>query len=200
MSEPKRRIIVPATTEDGTPIEYKLTDDALFSSKKNYDEASEDLIKFVEEQISKMRDNVLFDEAPTFYQLNMALASYESILLALLSSYASARMQANIAQEIYDDRWAECVVETKARFGLNKYTSGKEIEYAARVAYMEELSKLKATVIRAENERSFLERLIEGWKQYSYCLGTLSRNAQAEASASRISTNDLVGDLIDDQP
>jgi hypothetical protein len=190
-----RRIVKPEAS-----TKYELTDPQLFSPKKNYDEASASLITFVEEQISKMRDNVLFDEAPTFYQLNTALASYESILLALLSSYASARMQANVAQEIYDDKWAACVVETKTKFGLNKYTSSKEIEYAARVAFIKELSKLKAAVIRAENERSFVERLVDGWKNYGFILGTLSRNAQAEASATRISTNDLVGDLVGDQP
>jgi len=200
--ETKRRVVKPQATDvksTEAPIEYPPTDEALFSSKKNYDAASKDLIEFVEAEISKMRSNILFDEAPSFWQLNQALASYESILLALLASYASARVRANVAQEAYDDEWAAAVMNTKAQYGLSKYVSGKELEYAARVAHMEKLSKLKADVIQAENARSFVERLVDGWRQYCFVLSRLSANAEAEARASGVSTNDRIGEMVGEQ-
>jgi hypothetical protein len=196
VSEDMKDSLYPNADDKTPPPKYEPTDEQLFSSKKNYDAASESLLTFVEEQISKMKGNILFDEVPSFWQLNSALASYESILFALLSSYAAARMNANIAQELYDDKWANVVVQTKTKFGLNKYVSGKEIEYLARSTNMEELSRLKADVIRAENERSFMERMVEGWRQYAFVLSRLSANAECEARASKLSTTDAIGNEL----
>ena len=68
-----------------------------------------------------------------------------------------------------------------------KIPAAKEIEMAVRKEYMVELAKLKAKVMEAENEYNFINHLVESWKNYQFVLGTLSRNAQAEASASGVS-------------
>jgi hypothetical protein len=186
--------VVRRTVKKSEP-KYEPTPDAAFPETA-YDEARENLIKFVEFQVGKMRDRLLFNEEPTFSQLNEALAAYESTSIALLSSYAAARAEDSIAREVYDDEYARCFVETRTELGLNKYASGKELELLTRARHMEKLSKLKAKCIEAETKIKFIDKLVDSWKTYGFTLNQLSRNAEVEAKASGLSTNDLVGEAL----
>ncbi|MBR6612004.1 MAG: hypothetical protein IKK93_07190 [Campylobacter sp.] len=184
---------VPASETINPEVTITETPDELFQvAEKTYTEAEEDLLKFVERQISNMQDNLLFggDETPSFYKLNKSLMEYESTLLALTALYQRTRSKYDFEQEKYDNYYASRYVEVKTKqisLGKQGITTQKEIEMIVRKTYMDELAKLRANVIRCENEKDTIYRLIEGWKNYQFVLGTLSKNAQAEAMASGVS-------------
>ena len=183
---------VPASETINPEVTITETPDELFQvAEKTYTEAEEDLLKFVERQISNMQDNLLFggDETPSFYKLNKSLMEYESTLLALTALYQRTRSKYDFEQEKYDNYYASRYVEVKTKqisLGKQGITTQKEIEMIVRKTYMDELAKLRANVIRCENEKDTIYRLIEGWKNYQFVLGTLSKNAQAEAMASGV--------------
>ena len=176
--------------------EAGITPDAIFDSvaTKNYEEAERDLLTFVERQVELMKEHLLFggEDIPSFYSLNKALMDYESVLLGLTSLHAEVRVQLDVAKEKYDDFYAHKYVETKqSHVSLGKnapFTTAKEIEMYVRKNYLKELSKLKAEVIRIENQYNTVNHLINGWQNYQFVLSTLSKNAQAEAQASGVST------------
>lgn len=162
---------------------------------KNYTEAERDLLKFVEKQIDLMNNHLLFngEDIPSFYSLNKSLMDYESIQLALIALHQEKRIAHDVAKERYDDFYANKFVEIKQQqISLGKsaqFTAAREIEMVVRNKYINELSKLKAEIIRNENEYNFTNHLVDSWKNYQFVLGTLSRNAQAEAAASQIARN-----------
>lgn len=172
---------------------YEETPDDLYIVEKTYTEAEEELIKFVEKKIAQMNESLLFngDSSPSFNKLNQSLMEYESVMLGLLVLHQEARFKASVAQENYDNFYSVKYVDIKAREASldpkKKIPAAKEIEMAVRKEYMVELAKLKAKVMEAENEYNFINHLVESWKNYQFVLGTLSRNAQAEASASGVS-------------
>ena len=174
---------------------YEETPDDLYIVEKTYTEAEEELIKFVEKKIAQMNESLLFngDSSPSFSKLNQSLMEYESVMLGLLVLHQEARFKASVAQENYDNFYSVKYVDIKAREASldpkKKIPAAKEIEMAVRKEYMVELAKLKAKVMEAENEYNFINHLVESWKNYQFVLGTLSRNAQAEASASGVSYN-----------
>ena len=170
------------------------TPDYLFEVDKTYEEAEKNLIIFVERQIELMKENLLFggEDIPSFYSLNKALMDYESVLLGLTSLHAEVRVQKDIATEKYDNFYAEKYVEIKQQqVSLGKsaqFTAAKEIEMLVRKTYIKELSKLKAEIIRIENQYNTVNHLISGWQNYQFVLSNLSRNAVAEAQASGVSS------------
>jgi hypothetical protein len=184
-----RRAVAP------TNDEKTITDDEAFVLPSDYDEAEKKLVKFVEEQVELMNSHLLFsDREPTFFELNKSLAMFETVALGLTSLYASVRAAKDFAQEKYEDVYAEkFVTEKTSRTTLNPkdYSSAREVELFVRRKYMNELAPLRAAIIEAETKRSFVERLCENWKNYQFILSTMSKNAQAEASASSVSANNL---------
>lgn len=172
---------------------YEETPDDLYIVEKTYTEAEEELIKFVEKKIAQMNESLLFngDSSPSFSKLNQSLMEYESVMLGLLVLHQEARFKASVAQENYDNFYSVKYVDIKAREASldpkKKIPAAKEIEMAVRKEHLVELAKLKAKAMEAENEYNFINHLVESWKNYQFVLGTLSRNAQAEASASGVS-------------
>src|SRR5574344_2026994 len=159
------------------PTLYNDTPDDLFVVEKTYSEAEADLIKFVEKQIDLMNSNLLFsgNQSPSFMELQKALMDYESVSLGLISLHAESRIKFALEQEKYDDFYSQKFCEVK-----NDYSTLEK-------KYMKELAALRVNVIKAENEYNLFNHLEESWKNYQYVLGTMSRNAQAEAGAFKIS-------------
>jgi hypothetical protein len=186
----RRRPIEKKTSEQ----QYPDTPDELFEVEKTYKEAEEDLIKFVEQQISLMNSNLLFSgsDVPSFYALNKSLMDYESIALGLLSLHQECRLQYQLNQEKYDNFYAEKFVEVKQeQTTLGKqaqFTAARDIELCVRKRYLKELAKLKAEIIKSENKYNMINHLIKNWENYQYVLGQLSRNAIAEASAAGVAS------------
>lgn len=171
----------------------------LIDAEKSYEEAEHDLICFVEKKVAQMNESLLFkgEDSPRFADLNRALMEYESVMLGLLSMHQETRFKSQVAQERYDNFYAEKYVEIRNReiaaAGLSsaktKPLAAKEIELLVRHEYLAELAALKAEAIKAENEYNYLNHLMESWKNYQFVLSTLSRNAQAEAGASGVALN-----------
>lgn len=186
---------------DNTPIpisEYPDTPQHLFDAvQKTYNEAEEDLVKYVEKQIDLMENNLLFKgmSEPTFYALNQSLMNYESVMLGLIALHQNQRLAKDLANEKYDNFYAEKYVEIKqAQVNLGKgaaFTAAREIEMFVRQKYMKELATLKAEFIKAENKYNMINHLTDAWKNYAFVLNTLSKNAQAEAHASGISKKEF---------
>lgn len=180
--------------EDKKKMYYEDTPDELYEVEKTYSEAEEELIKFVEKKIGQMNESLLFngETTPSFGKLNQSLMEYESVMLGLLVLHQEARYASTVAQENYDNFYAQKYVDIKNRENANlssksKMLSSKELEMMVRKEHMIELAKLKAKAIEAENEYNFVNHLVDSWKNYQFILGTLSRNSQAEAAASGIS-------------
>lgn len=177
-----------------TTTTYEETPDALFEVEKNYKQAEEELLKYVNKQIERMEENLLFGGAnvPSFFALNKSLMDYESVMLGLIALHQEVRVQLDIAKAKYDDFYATKFVEVKeSQASLDKkqaFTSAKEIEMAVRKKYLNELSKLRADIITYENKYNTINHIVDAWKNYQFVLGTLSKNAQAEAAAASVAS------------
>ena len=185
--------ILEAAEEQKPAVYYEDTPDELYEVEKTYSEAEEELIKFVEKKIGQMNESLLFngETTPSFGKLNQSLMEYESVMLGLLVLHQEARYASTVAQENYDNFYAQKYVDIKNRESANlssksKMLSAKEIEMMVRKEHLVELAKLKAKAIESENEYNFVNHLVESWKNYQFVLGTLSRNSQAEAAASGV--------------
>ena len=148
------------------------------------------LIKFVETQIAKMNEHLLFNgQQPNISQLNQALSEYEGILFGLTSLYEMVRWDAVEANDIYDDWIARKSIMIRdqvnpANVAASKWYSAKEIEWLVISRFGDERAKLLANKRLAEHEKSTVERLVEGWKSYGFILNQLSANARAELQGS----------------
>lgn len=182
-------------------VEQPATTASVIEAEKSYTEAEQDLIKFVEKKIAQMNESLLFngDSSPSFTKLNQALMEYESVMLGLLTLHQEARFKSQAAQEIYDNFYAQkYCAERENAISLDpkkKIPAAKEIEMLVRSKWLNDLAAKKAEVLRAENEYNFINHLVDSWKNYQFILGTLSRNAQAEAAASGVAyRNPMEGD------
>jgi hypothetical protein len=177
--------------------EQTITPDDIFDqiaeTNKIYDETEKKLIEFVEKQVELSKDNLLFaGREPSFYELNTALSNFETVAIGLTSLYSTVRIDADLAQEKYDDAYAAWFVEERnalQNLGDKKMPSTKEIDMIVRTSHMKELAKLKAEIIATDTKRNMVDRLIKNWDGYQFCLSTLSRNAVAESVASRTTGN-----------
>ena len=160
------------------------------SIKSSMSDAQVKLIKFVETQIAKMNEHLLFNgQQPNISQLNQALSEYEGILFGLTSLYEMVRWDAVEANDIYDDWIARKSIMIRdqvnpANVAASKWYSAKEIEWLVISRFGDERAKLLANKRLAEHEKSTVERLVEGWKSYGFILNQLSANARAELQGS----------------
>ena len=160
------------------------------SIKSSMSDAQVKLIKFVETQIAKMNEHLLFNgQQPNISQLNQALSEYEGILFGLTSLYEMVRWDAVEASDIYDDWIARKSIMIRdqvnpANVAASKWYSAKEIEWLVISRFGDERAKLLANKRLAEHEKSTVERLVEGWKSYGFILNQLSANARAELQGS----------------
>jgi len=182
--------------------QYPEVPEELFNQEKPYKEAEENLVIFVEKQIELMKENLLFGgmAEPSFYALNQSLMNYESVLLGLIALHQEMRIQKDIANEKYENFYAEKYCEIKMQqVSLGKsanFTAAREIEMFVRKNWLKELSQLKAEYIKIENKYNFINHLMSGWEKYAFVLNTLSKNAQAEAAASGISKKEFGDESI----
>lgn len=154
--------------------------------------AEQKLISYVSRQLELMENNLIFkgDKQPSLYELDLALCSYEHVLISLNQLYNAARFEVQKAKEAYDEWYA--IVFMEMRDSLNprnqpasKWYSSNEIGYAVRAKYKSEHAKFRAAITLAEQKRSMIERLVEGWRSYQFVLTTLSKNSIAEYEISQ---------------
>lgn len=176
---------------EGKEIIKSLSDEEISLVEKNYTEAEQSLIKFVDKQIELMNEAMVFhgDLTPSFDKINFALMNYESVISGLLVLHQKARIRSSLENERYEDFFAEKFVEVKREqqsLGKQGFSSAREIEYIVRQRFMKELSKLKANALESENEYNLMNHLLDAWKSYQWVLSTLSKNAQTEAAAAGV--------------
>jgi len=160
-------------------------------SQEVFEKKGQDLISFVEKQICKMNESLLFDGSrqPSFFELNRALCSFEQVLLSLIVLYEDQRFLAKQAKELFDIWFAEKSITIRDRENLKdlaatKWLSSNEVERKVIVENKKEYSGHRASIILEESKESTLRRLIDGWNSYQFILSNLSKNAQAELGAS----------------
>jgi len=150
----------------------------------------EKFIKFVNEQIAKLEGHRLFEGGePNFMQLNTALSQHEGVLLGLTSLYETTRYEAKMNKEEYDEWFADTYMTIRARVNpenlpASKWLSQKEIEFMVRSENRIQHAALMTKMSDSDHRLSTLKRLIEGWNNYQFILGTISRNVQSEVNAS----------------
>lgn len=152
--------------------------------------AEDELISFVNIQLKKMDNKLLFDgvSSPSLELLNQALVNHPHIFLALTSLYETYRWETKVAQSKYDAFYAEKFNEVRDEvntrdIAASKWYSKDEIGYILKTRYSKELLELEAELMSADHKRSFIQRLLDGWSSYQYVLVQLSKNSIAELSS-----------------
>lgn len=197
-NQPIRRIIRQNTTEEEPKVgqsepkvESTNTSAEYHSEIENKaEEASKKLLEYVNEQITRMDNKLLFngDRDPSKYELDMALSQYEQTLFGLIALYETAKFEEEVAKAKYDEWYAEKYMEVRNTYNTKdvknaSWLSAKEIDATVLTKYKLMAADLKADIISKSRERSTIERLLEGWKSYLWVLNSLCKNAQAEMMA-----------------
>lgn len=202
MAERKIRQINNNSNQEQKPL-FEPTPDSAFQSEIDIagDESSKRLVQFVEEQIDRMNNKILFDgtREPSLYELDMALSTYEQTLFGLIALYESNKMEAELARERYNEFYNNKYMEVRNTYNNAsvknaQWLSAKEIEATTYSVFKRELAELKADQIEKDCRRSTAERLMKGWESYLWVLNTLSKNSQAEMNANLKSVDLYRGD------
>lgn len=198
MAEQVRRIIRqsnPTTeAEAQTPApepNISHTEDTYVSEiEKCADKDSQHLLEYVNEQITRMDNKLLFngEREPSKYELDMALSQYEQTLFGLIALYETAKFEEEVAKAKYDEWYAEKYMEIRNTYNTKdvknaSWLSAKEIDATVLTKYKGMAAQLKSDVINKGCERSTMERLLKGWESYLWVLNSLCKNAQAEMAA-----------------
>lgn len=197
-NQPIRRIIRQNTTEEEPKVEHSEPNVESTNTSAEYhseienkaEEASKKLLEYVNEQITRMDNKLLFngDRDPSKYELDMALSQYEQTLFGLIALYETAKFEEEVAKAKYDEWYAEKYMEVRNTYNTKdvknaSWLSAKEIDATVLTKYKFMAADLKADIISKSRERSTIERLLEGWKSYLWVLNSLCKNAQAEMMA-----------------
>lgn len=163
--------------------------------------AGEELLAYVDKQIQRMNSKVTFSGNGniTLYELDVALSTYEPTLFALTALYEQARFDSEVAKEKYDEWYYDKYMEIRNTYNTKdvknaQWLSAKEIDATLFKIYRKDAAKLKAEKIKAEGQRSTIERLLRGWENYAYILGQLSKNVNAQMMGSSMSVDLARGD------
>lgn len=159
--------------------------------------ANEELLAFVDKQIQRLNNKVsLLSNGGniTLNEVEIALATYEPTLFALIAIYEQAKADAAIAKAKYEEFYSEKYMEVRNQYNTKdvknaQWLSAKEIESTAYVLYKKEFADLKAEIIKTDGQRSTVERLLRSWENYQFILTTISKNIIAQMSSSHISVD-----------
>ena len=157
--------------------------------------ANEELLAFVDKQIQRLNNKVsLLSNGGniTLNEVEIALATYEPTLFALIAIYEQAKAEAAIAKAKYEEFYSEKYMEVRNQYNTKdvknaQWLSAKEIESTTYVLYKKEFADLKAEIIKTDGQRSTVERLLRSWENYQFILTTISKNIIAQMSGSHIS-------------
>lgn len=176
---------------------------------QEYTKAEKNILDYVSKCLDLMKKNLNFNtnETPSISQLQLACIKHEPCLIALTTMYNRQKVNLSKAQDEYDAWFAEKYMALKEEKNLptNKsvWYSPKELEYLVKTKWKEEFAQKRAAIAQADAQRSFIERLVRSWESYQFTLGTMSRNAQAEAYADRTTggiADEDITPVTDDMP
>lgn len=176
---------------------------------EEYSKAEKEVLDYVSKCLDIMKKNLNFNtnETPSITDLQLACIKHEPCLIALTTMYNRQKINLSRAQDDYDAWFAQRYMELKEEKNLptNKsvWYSPKELEYLVKTKWKAEFAEKRAAIAKADAQRSFIERLVRSWEGYQFTLGTMSKNAQAEAYAAKTSGMNMDEDLTpvtDDMP
>jgi hypothetical protein len=164
---------------------------APIKAQATYDQIAEQrLVEFVDKQINDMQSRIQLGNGhePSFSEVNDALMSYQDTHLALLSMYHNSKFEHARAKERFDEWFAEKYMMMREELNprslsAQKWVSQKEIEMAVRNRYKKEFSELNWNITLADQQLSFMRRMLDNWGQYAFILNQLSKNLIAEVSS-----------------
>lgn len=182
---------------ENTEIHESAEEEIKEQSQDIMSKAEDELISFVNTQLEKMDNKLLFDgeSSPSLELLNQALINHPHIFLALTSLYETYRWEAKVAQNRYDSFYAEKFNEIRDEvntrdIAASKWYSKDEIGYMLKTRYPKQLLELEAELMSADHKRSFIQRLLDGWSSYQYVLVQLSKNSIAELNSTVVGRYD----------
>lgn len=157
---------------------------------ENTDETAEDrLLKFVEDNISKVRGYSNLGDAmgtPGFSYLNSVLSNYASVQCSLVALDVMAKMEKQKADDEFDEWMAEKYME--ARGILNpltlsgqKWASKEEITFYVMNHWKDDYWRLRNEKDACEKKVAFCRRMLDTWESFKFNVNTLCKNVQAEA-------------------
>lgn len=163
----------------------------------------EDLfIRFVQEQVVKMDEKLLFDgtTSPPLQLIDRAIMQHEHVMLALTAMYEQARWDLKAAKAHFEEWYAEAFLKVrnevnKTELSASKWYTKDEIDYMVTCKHKAERAELKAQIELADGKVSLFRRLIDSWNSYAFQLGQLSRNGIAEKNS-----NDMIDKCEDLDP
>lgn len=156
-----------------------------------YDTSAEDrLLKFVDEQIAKMRSYTSLSGGTgnlTFFELNEALKDYSSINCSFIAMDVLCKEEFQRAKDEYDDFIAEHYSIVRDEHNLQslsaqKWLSTQEIMYLVQSdpRWRDEYRRLRKEVSDCEKKVAFCRRMLDNLESYKYNIGTLSKNLCVE--------------------
>jgi len=147
----------------------------------------DEFFQFVEKQIDEMREYLKLRSGKevTFFELEEALKGYSHVHLTLISLFHIIRMEKSLAEESFDQWYAEKFIEERAKHNLpslaaQKWASQRELDALVRIDNPEEFKRRKEAKLSIEHRESFIASILKMWESYSYTLNVLSSNARAE--------------------
>ena len=186
---------------------YQPTPEAAFQventeASKAMSSAESDLIKYVEAQITKMDQKLLFDgsSTPSLARINRALMEHEHVLLALTALYEQNRWTLDAAKKAYNEWHASAFLTVRKEvndpaLSASKWYTKDEIEYMVTCKYKKEQAQLQAAIALEDSKHSLLRRLIDQWNTYHFTLTQLSKNGIAEHNTSDGTSYEDTGDM-----
>lgn len=159
--------------------------------------AQDRLLKFVEEQIEKMKKyTFLGNGAPQFWELNEALCNYSTINCSLISLDVMAKEEHQDAKNAFDEFIAEKYTIIRKENNLQsiaaqKWLSTQEIMYLVQSdpRWVFEYKALRDEVNAAEKKVAFCRRLLDNMSTYSIILNRLCKNVEVETQSLGLPVN-----------
>lgn len=164
-------------------------------------ETTNRLLEFASSQIEKMSSaasvgNV--DGQPGFFELNRALADWQTVNLGLITIYAVAKTEYARTVEEFEDWYSEKYILVRDEMNPRsltptKWYGAKEIEMQVRVRFRDEFHRFERAKVEADQKISLIRRLLDSWSSHHFVLSRLSKNVEAEVMGLGSSGNNSDG-------
>lgn len=147
----------------------------------NLPETRDDLLAYVESQLSKMPKFYVIDPKNIdMKEVKKAMLTWNEIYERLTAIEIDAKMKLTKAKEDYDIFFNQRYTEIAKRENTNdkkasKWLSSTEIERLVKVEYTKDYLFYKEKVDVAETMVAYLRRRLESWQSYNFILANIAK-------------------------
>jgi len=146
-----------------------------------------DYISYVEEVLEKYRKytKLITNDEITPSVINEALGNYTYVQMGLIAEYNRKKYMLYEAKKKYD-YWYSGKFSVERKKMISEFQNKtikiaqKEIEHELKTHNEDEMKSLEDSVYMAEEEVSYLSRLLGAWDNFSKILISLSNNMRSE--------------------